>query len=81
MIVLEWRKGQRDYTMCSFTGAHLAWLVNGHAAQVVLAAKPPVVQVSDAQFQGLIESTETVTAAPPSLTRQMAAAWAASRAR
>lgn len=81
MIVVEWRKGQREFTACAYTGTQLAWLVNGHAAQVVAAAKAPVVQVSDQQFQGLIESSETVTAAPPTLPRQMAAAWAASRAR
>jgi hypothetical protein len=40
---------------------------------------PKRVPVSDVQFQGLIESVQTTTVAPPTVTPAMRAAWNANR--
>jgi len=79
MVIVDWRHGRPEWTACVYTGTQLAWVVNGHADQVLRQVNPKRVPVSDDQFLGLIQSVQTTTPAPPTVTSQMRAAWNANR--
>lgn len=68
-------------TWLTYTGPHLAHVVNGHAAAVVAAGNPKRVDVTDpAQADGLIRSAQTTTPCPPEwVNTPRGALWTASR--
>jgi hypothetical protein len=79
MIAVDWKPGSKDWTAFTYTGAHLAHVVNGHADQVVRDAGVKRITVSDDALLGLIQSAATTTPPPSTLSRQMRAAWISSR--
>lgn len=79
MLVIDWRPDTPDWTACTFTGTHLAWVANGHVDAVIRRAGARRQTVSDAEFDGLIASATTTTAVPSTLTGARRAAWEAQR--
>lgn len=80
MIAIDYRPGTPEWTALTYTGTHLAHVVNGHADQVVRAAGVQRVEVSDVQLDGLIQSAQTTTNCPPAwVGTPRGAAWTASR--
>lgn len=75
MLSLDWNPGKPNWTAFTFTGTHLAHTVNGHADGVLRNAGVKRVIVNDAELLGLIQSTETTSAPPSTLTPAMLAAW------
>lgn len=85
MLVLNKGKvGLPGWTAYTWTGTHLAHVVNGHAYQILLDAKVPQVKgvndagITDDQLLGIIQSSRTTTPAPSTLTTAQAQAWAKS---
>jgi len=79
MIAIDWKPGTANWTAFTYTGAHLAHVVNGHADQVVRNAGVKRITVTDESLTGLIQSAGTTTPPPTTLTSQMRAAWNSSR--
>jgi hypothetical protein len=77
MIALDWNPGQPNFTAFTWTGTHLAWVVNGHVDQTIRAAGVRRQTVNDATLLGVIQGSKTTTPAPPTLSGQLAAAWRA----
>lgn len=77
MISLDWKPNTPQWTALTYTGTHLAHTVNGHADAVMRRAGVVRVTVNDDELLGIIVSSETTTAAPPTLTPAMLAAWSA----
>jgi len=81
MIAIDHKPGTPEWTALTFTGAHLAHVVNGHADQVIRAAGVQRVTVDDNQLDGLIRSAQTTTACPSAwFNTPRGAAWTAQRA-
>lgn len=66
MIVLDHNPGTPSWTAMTYTGTHLAWVVNGYADAVVRRAGVARQQVTDAELDGIIRSAMTTTAPPSS---------------
>lgn len=77
MIALDWNPGRPNFTAFTWTGTHLAWVVNGHVDQLIRASGVKRQTVNDAQLLGIIQGSRTTTPAPPTLTAAMSAAWQA----
>ena len=79
MIAIDYRPGSPEWTALTYTGTHLAHVVNGHADQVIRAAGVQRVEVGDSQLDGLIASAATTTDPPPEFSPARKAAWTANR--
>jgi len=81
MIAIDYKPGTPEWTALTYTGSHLAHVVNGHADQVIRFANVQRVTVDDNQLDGLIRSAATTTACPsPWVNTARGAAWTAQRA-
>jgi hypothetical protein len=74
MLLIEW-----GITLMITTGTHLAWINNGHAAEVYGSAGIRKVRVNDDQLTGMIQQSVTTTEAPYTLSASDQAAWNARR--
>ncbi len=80
MLALDWMPNTPNWTAFTWTGTHLSHVVNGHADTVIRQAGTRRVVVNDLQLDGIIRSSATTSAPPPTLTAEMRAAWDANRA-
>ena len=81
MIAIDHKPGTPEWTALISTGTQLAHVVNGHADQVFRAAGVHRITVSDAQLDGLIQSSQTTTRCPSAwVNTARGAAWTAQRA-
>lgn len=63
----------------SWTGTHLAWMFDGHAAGVAMRAGSAQVDVSDVELTSVIRSSMTTTPPPPTLNAEQLALWNTNR--
>jgi N-acetylmuramoyl-L-alanine amidase len=75
MIALDWQPNTPNWTAFAWTGTHLSHVVDGHADNVMRSAGVGRQTVNDAALLGIIRSSSTTSAAPSTLTPEMAAAW------
>ena len=75
MLALDWNLGTPEWTVLTYTGAHLAWIDSGPANQVLNAGKVRRVALNDDQLLAIIRSSDQTTSPPPTLTPAMAAVW------
>ena len=75
MIALHYKRNTPQYTGLVYTGSHLAWVNDGHAFGVVLAAGAVQVEVDDEQLLGIIKSTVKATPCPPALVGDLKDFW------
>lgn len=79
MIAIDYTSPTGQWTAMTYTGTHLAHVVNSHADSIIRAANVQRVAVNDAQLDGLIESAATTTDPPPEFSPARKAAWTAQR--
>jgi hypothetical protein len=65
MIAIDHKPDSSDWTALTFTGTHLAHVVNGHADAVMRRAGVQRQTVNDAELDGIIQSALTTTPPPP----------------
>lgn len=75
MLVIDWKKGQAQWTAMRWDGQFLGWVWNGDADAVLRRAGAKRQTVNDAELVAIIESSRTTTPPPSTLTSAMAARW------
>ena len=79
MIRISFPQAGKPTTEFVWTGTELAWVENGHAAQVLGSAGVPQVSVSAAQLEGVVMASATTTDAPWTLSGYLKSLWDSKR--
>lgn len=79
MIAIDHKPGTPEWTALTWTGVELSHVTNGHADSVIRRAGVSRQTVSDVELDGIIASSTTKTACPPTFVGQRAAVWNANR--
>lgn len=74
MIALDYNNSN-GWTALIYTGTHLAWVVDGHADNVLRRNGVQRTTVTKAELLGIIKSTEQTTIAPWTLDSELADKW------
>ncbi len=62
-----------------FSGTQLGWIINGHAWNVAYRGGASVIEVNDAELDGLIASSQTTSVPPPEFSQARKDVWASRR--
>ena len=65
MIALDYKPNTPQWVAMTYTGTHLSHVTNGHADGVIRRMGVARADVSDAELDGIIESSTTSTRCPP----------------
>jgi hypothetical protein len=79
MIALDYQPNSPSWVATLWTGDTLAWIVDGHADQVLRSGGVRRVAVTKEQFAGVIRSSRTISDPPAGLSTDLQNLWKAQR--